>query len=191
LGLHAGDYEHRAADRIQKICSAVTPVSPAMADRRSPRRRPIAGGARWLAAGLVLAAGAMHLWLYFDFFHRIHVVGELFLVNAAFGIVGGIVLLRTGRAGALAAGGAYSAETLAGFLWSVYHGLFGYVESLRGPWQEAAGGVEVAALVILVPLFVRTLLHRRERVPENQRRSGLVGLAKRRADREGKRWAHS
>lgn len=113
--------------------------------------------ARWIAGAFVLAAGAMHLWLYFDFFHRVHVVGALFLVNAAFGLLTGTVLLLTDRPWALALGIAYSAGTLAGFFWSVYHGLFGYVESLRGPWQEAAGGVEVAALVVLAPLLVAAL----------------------------------
>jgi hypothetical protein len=146
--------------------------------------------ARWIAGALVLAAGAMHLWLYFDFFHRVHVVGALFVVNAAFGLFAGSVLLLTDRHWALAAGIAYSAGTLAGFFWSVYHGLFGYVESLRGPWQEAAGGLEIAALVLLTPVFVSSLRRGATRPRENHRRTDTVGFRKRRADREGKRWAH-
>jgi hypothetical protein len=146
--------------------------------------------ARWIAGALVSAAGAMHLWLYFDFFHGVHVVGPLFIVNAAFGLLAGTVLLLTDRPWALAVGIAYSAGTLAGFFWSVYHGLFGYVESLRGPWQEAAGGVEVAALVVLTPLLLMTLRRDGRRPLENRPRPGVVRSAKRRADREGKRWAH-
>jgi hypothetical protein len=115
-------------------------------------------GLRWSAAALVLAAGAIHLWLYFDYFHRVHVVGLLFLVNAASALVTGLALLLSGRSWALVAGIAYSAGTLLGFLLSVYHGLFGYVESLRGPWQEAAGGVELAALVLLAPLLASALV---------------------------------
>jgi len=106
----------------------------------------------------VLAAGAIHLWLYFDFFHRVHVVGVLFLVNAGSALVAGLALLFSGRLWALLAGIAYSAGTLVGFFLSVYHGLFGYVESLRGPWQEAAGGVELAALVLLAPLLASSLV---------------------------------
>ncbi len=113
---------------------------------------------RWSAAALVLAAGAIHLWLYFDFFHRVHVVGVLFLVNAGSALVAGLALLFSGRLWALLAGIAYSAGTLVGFFLSVYHGLFGYVESLRGPWQEAAGGVELAALVLLAPLLASSLV---------------------------------
>jgi hypothetical protein len=37
------------------------------------------------AALLVAATGAIHLYLWFDYFHRVHVVGELFLANAAVG----------------------------------------------------------------------------------------------------------
>ncbi len=120
---------------------------------------------RWSAAALVLAAGAIHLWLYFDFFQRVHVVGVLFLLNTAFAAVAGVALLFSGRPPALLAGMAYSAGTLLGFFVSVYHGLFGYVESLRGPWQEAAGGVELAALVLLAPLLASAL------VPAARRRS--------------------
>jgi hypothetical protein len=116
------------------------------------------GALRWSAAALVLAAGTIHLWLYFDYFHRVHVVGVLFLVNAASALVAGIALLFSGRPWALLAGIAYSAGTLVGFLLSVYHGLFGYIESLRGPWQEAAGGVELAALVLLAPLLASALV---------------------------------
>lgn len=116
------------------------------------------GALRWSATVLVLAAGAIHFWLYFDYFHRVHVVGVLFLVNAAFALVAGLALLFSGRPWALLAGIAYSAGTLVGFFLSVYHGLFGYVESLRGPWQEAAGGVELAALALLAPLLASALV---------------------------------
>ncbi len=46
-----------------------------------------------MLALLVAADGAIHLCLYFDYFHRVHVVGALFLVNAALGLLIGAVLL--------------------------------------------------------------------------------------------------
>jgi len=109
-----------------------------------------------VAAGLlVAAAGAIHLYLYFDYFHRVHVVGDLFLVNAAVGlVVGAVLLLRLGNIVLLVAG-AYVVGTLAAFVVSARWGLFGYRERFWGSWQEAAGGVEIAAAVLAALLLGR------------------------------------
>jgi len=120
---------------------------------------------RLAGALLVLAAGAVHLWLYFDFFREVHVVGTLFLLNAAAAAIIGCVLLVSSQPVAAAAGVAYAAGTLGFFFISVYHGLFGYTESLRGGWQEAAGGLELAAIVVLVPLLVAELRERKSPRP--------------------------
>lgn len=97
---------------------------------------------------LVATAGAIHLYLYFDYFHRVHVVGVLFLVNAAAGLVlGTVLLLRRSVLLVLAAGG-YAIGTLAAFAISTHWGLFGYRERFWGSWQEAAGGVELAAALL-------------------------------------------
>jgi hypothetical protein len=100
---------------------------------------------RIATALLVAAAGAVHLYLWFDYFHRVHVVGSLFLVNAAAGIVLGAALLVRGDAVLVLAAGAYALGTLAAFVVSTRWGLFGYRESFWGSWQEAAAGVELAA----------------------------------------------
>jgi hypothetical protein len=113
---------------------------------------------------LVLAAGAIHLWLYFDFFHRVHVIGVLFIANAAAAAVIGAGLLLSGSPWLLAAGTGYAVATLTAFFVSVYHGLFGYVESLTGAWQLAAGGVEIATIVVLAPTLVLTLRDEARRV---------------------------
>jgi hypothetical protein len=107
---------------------------------------------RIAGALLILAAGAIHLWLYFDYFHRIHIIGVLFVLNCAAATIAGFALMLSAHPLAGAGGIAYSVGTLAGFFVSVYHGLFGYVERLSGGWQEAAGALEVAAIVVLVPL---------------------------------------
>jgi hypothetical protein len=102
---------------------------------------------------LVLAAGAIHLYLYFDYFHLVHVIGALFLVNAAAGLlIGAILLVRSGSSLLLATGG-YAIGTLVGFAISTRWGLFGYHESFWGSWQEAAGGVELAAALLAGLLF--------------------------------------
>jgi hypothetical protein len=108
---------------------------------------------RRAAAVLVLAAGAIHLYLWFDFFHRVHVVGTLFLVNAAAGGLLALALLLSGNALVLAAAAGYSATTLAAFFVSTKWGLFGYTESFWGRWQEAAGVIELAATLLLVTLI--------------------------------------
>lgn len=103
---------------------------------------------------LVAAAGALHLYLWFDYFHLVHVVGALFLVNAAVGLAAGVaLLLRRDRLTVLVAGG-YAVGTLAAFAVSTRWGLFGYRETFWGSWQEAAGAVELAAALLAAALLL-------------------------------------
>ena len=103
---------------------------------------------------LVAAAGAIHLYLYFDFFHRVHVIGVLFLVNAAAGLlIGAALLVRRDRLFVLLAGG-YAVGTLAAFAVSTRWSLFGYHETFWGSWQEAAGAIELAAALLAALLLV-------------------------------------
>jgi hypothetical protein len=126
------------------------------ARRSAARETAGAFGTAHVAAGLlVAAAGAIHLYLYFDYFHRVHVIGVLFLVNAAVGlIVGAVLLVRRDRILLLVAFG-YAVGTLAAFVASTRWGLFGYRETFWGSWQEAAGGVELAAAVVSALLLTR------------------------------------
>ena len=105
---------------------------------------------------LVAAAGAIHLYLYFDYFHRVHVVGALFLVNATVGLTIGALLLARRDVLVLLAAGGYAVGTLVGFAVSTRWGLFGYHESFWGSWQEAAGGVELAAALLAALLLARS-----------------------------------
>lgn len=109
--------------------------------------------AQGAAALLVAAAGAIHLYLWFDYFHLVHVVGALFLVNAAVGFALGAALLVRREARVLLAAGGYAIGTLAGFVVSTRWGLFGYRETFWGSWQEAAGGVELAAASVVALLL--------------------------------------
>jgi hypothetical protein len=113
--------------------------------------------ARVALALLVAAAGAIHLYLYFDYFHRVHVIGVLFLVNAAAGLVIGAALLVRRDSLLLLAAGGYAIGTLVGFAISIRWGLFGYHESFWGGWQEAAGGVELAAALLAALLLALRL----------------------------------
>ena len=125
--------------------------------RRRPARATsaVVDTATWATALLVGAAGAIHLYLWFDYFHRVHVVGALFLVNAGAGIAIGAALLARRHALALLAVAGYAAGTLAAFAISTRWGLFGYRETFWGSWQEAAGGVELAAVLLAALLLAR------------------------------------
>ena len=114
-------------------------------DRDLPAtHRRAAGVLRIVAAGLVIATGAIHLYLYQHVFSSVPTIGRLFLANFAVAVVvGGIVLLRPRRVWCLLAAGVCVA-TLGAFLVSVHWGLFGYRETLHGAWQERAASVEVA-----------------------------------------------
>lgn len=96
----------------------------------------------------------MHLYLYFDYFHRVSTIGPLFLVNAAAGFVITALLLPRPQPVVTVAGILYAAGTLAGFFLSVEVGLFGFHESLHGGWQETAGLVEIAATLSLTVLLI-------------------------------------
>jgi hypothetical protein len=114
--------------------------------RAFPRKRT--GGlaaAWWATALLVAAAGAIHLYLWFDYFQHVHVVGVLFLVNAAVGLALGALLLARRNGLVLLAAGGYAVATLAAFVVSTRWGLFGYRETFWGSWQVAAGAVELTA----------------------------------------------
>jgi len=108
---------------------------------------------RWIGAGLVLAAGAVHLYLYFNYFHRVPTIGTLFLLNAATSVVVAVGIVAWENVAPLVAGLLYAAGTLAGFFISVEVGLFGFQERLRGPWQERAGAVEALAVVLFLVLI--------------------------------------
>jgi hypothetical protein len=111
--------------------------------------------AQGAAALLVATTGAIHLYLWFDYFHRVHVVGALFLLNAGAGLALGAALLATRSVLVLLLAGGYAVGTLVGFVISTRWGLFGYRETFWGSWQEAAGGVELAAALLVAFLLVR------------------------------------
>jgi predicted lipoprotein with Yx(FWY)xxD motif len=114
---------------------------------------------RVAGAGLLIAAGAIHLDLYLTGYRTIPTIGWLFLLQviAAFGLGLGMVAIggRPGIASRLtAAGGAgFALATLGGYLLSVWTGLFGFKE-VRTTAGLAAGVIEVAAFTVLAALAV-------------------------------------
>src|SRR6266851_7534127 len=142
---------------------------------RDHGERPAAGWPavilRVAGAGLLIAAGAIHLDLYLTGYRTIPTIGWLFLLQliAAFGL-GLAVLAIPGRlviASRLAAAGAagFALATLGGYLLSVWIGLFGFKE-VRTTAGIVAGLVEVAAFVVLAALALApALAHAAEKGP--------------------------
>ncbi|HEU4567376.1 MAG TPA: hypothetical protein VFR99_05020 [Marmoricola sp.] len=109
-------------------------------------RTTITEALRGLSAAGVLLSGVVHLDVWFSGVRDFSVLGPLFLLNFAGGMVIGVGMLawRHWLPAFLAAG--YAATTLVFFYISVVHGLFGVQESLGG-WQEVMAQVsELAAL---------------------------------------------
>jgi predicted lipoprotein with Yx(FWY)xxD motif len=112
---------------------------------------------RVAGAGLLIAAGAIHLDLYLTGYRTIPTIGWLFLLQviAAFGL-GLAVLAIGGRSGiagrlAAAAGAGFALATLGGYLLSVWTGLFGFHE-VRTTAGIVAGVIDVAAFAVLAAL---------------------------------------
>ena len=112
---------------------------------------------RVAGSGLLIATAAIHLDLYLTGYRTIPTIGWLFLLQviAAFAL-GLAVLAIPGRlvvAGrvAAAAGAGFALATLAGYLLSVWVGLFGFTE-VRTTAGVVAGVVEVAAFAVLAAL---------------------------------------
>jgi predicted lipoprotein with Yx(FWY)xxD motif len=112
---------------------------------------------RVAGAGLLIAAGAIHLDLYLTGYRTVPVIGWLFLLQliAASGL--GLAVLATGGrpviAGRLAAAGGagFALATLGGYLLSAWTGLFGFHE-VRTTAGLVAGVIEVAAFAVLAAL---------------------------------------
>lgn len=123
---------------------------PSAVDRRragAAAGRPATAALRIVAGGLVIAAGAIHLYLYQDYFSAVPTIGRLFLANFAVALVLGLGILVRPRTLRCLLGAGFCLATLGAFLVSVHWGLFGYQETLRGAWQERAAGVEVAGAI--------------------------------------------
>lgn len=105
--------------------------------------------ARLVGAALVGTMGGIHLDLWFQGYRSAPTIGPLFLVNAGSALVVMVTLTTWPRRVTGLAGAALLAGTLAGYLVSVFHGLFGFRDTLSAPLAVPALAVEVAGIVVL------------------------------------------
>ncbi len=131
--------------------------------RRATRRRLVAATGRIAGAGLVWWSGDAHWRLWRDVGYRyIPVIGPLFVVQVVMaGALGGLVLAWWRRWTALA-GAAFALGTLAGFVISVVHGLFGFRDVWSSPYAVECAVLESLAAVVLVASAVATPRRQRD-----------------------------
>jgi hypothetical protein len=116
-------------------------------------RRPLdLGASAALVVGglLVLWSGGIHfhLWQSVGYKH-LATIGPLFLLQSIGALVVGLLLLVMRRVWAALLGAGFALSTLAGFLISVTHGLFGFQDSWEAPFAKQAFAIEIAIVVIL------------------------------------------
>src|SRR6516162_10948757 len=121
----------------------------------APARQPWRLGLRVAGAGLLAAAGAIHLDLYLTGYRSIPVIGWLFLLQVITAYCLAAAVLVTGSRLVAAAGAGFALATLGGYLVSVWIGLFGFKE-IRTAAGVAAGVIEVAAFTALTALAAAT-----------------------------------
>jgi predicted lipoprotein with Yx(FWY)xxD motif len=110
-------------------------------------------GLRLAGAGLLAAAGAIHLDLYLTGYRSIPTIGWLFLLQVIVAFALAIVVLAVDSRLAAAAGAGFAVSTLGGYLLTVWIGLFGFKE-VRTTAGIVAGVIEVAAFAALAALAV-------------------------------------
>ncbi|WP_406830638.1 hypothetical protein ABEG17_16825 [Pedococcus sp. KACC 23699] len=110
---------------------------------------------RMLAAVGLLVSGAVHLWLWFDGYGSIAVIGPAFMVNAVAAVVIAALVLRWAHWAPLLLAIGFGVSTLAAFVTSATVGLFGVHERWTG------GAVLTAAVseVVVVVASVMALAH--------------------------------
>ena len=105
-------------------------------------------GLRVLAAVAVLVSAAMHLYLWFEGYRDLEVIGPAFLLNAVGGAVIAVLVLawRHWLPALLTLG--FGASTLGAFVVSTTVGLFGVQEQWRG-WEVWTTAISEAAAILL------------------------------------------
>lgn len=151
-----------AASGLRSPRAAVRAGSSGPARPRAAGGRPdwVGRGLRVSGAVLILVSGAVHLDGWLGEYSGLPVIGPLFLLNACSSLVISVAVAFAGGLSArlrlwlieplaLLAGWGFAALTLAAFLVSVVHGLFGFQESLQGTPQDIAGIAEILTMIVL------------------------------------------
>jgi plastocyanin len=123
-------------------------VKQVMENNPGPRSHPQRFALLIAGAALLVATGAIHLDLYLTGYRHIPTIGWLFLLQVitAFALAAGLLLIRSPLLAAAGAG--FAASTLAGYLLSLWIGLFGFTE-VRTTAGIVAAVIEIGAFCTL------------------------------------------
>jgi hypothetical protein len=108
------------------------------------------------ATAAFFAGGVLVIWLSYIHFHlwqdgyrHIPTIGPLFLVQSIGGLLIGLLVISVHRVWSAVVGIGFALATMAGFLISVEHGLFGFTDSWAAPFAGLAFTVEIVTAVVL------------------------------------------
>jgi len=137
--------------------SPSAPVPPT-AHRRDDAR-PFARVWRWVAALAIVVSAVVHLVLYVDGYSDISVVGPLFLLNAAGGLVLAVLLVLWRHWLPLVGGIGFGVATLIAFVLSTTVGFYGVAgETFFGTNQLVAAVSEALAVAASTVALLREYL---------------------------------
>jgi len=120
---------------------------------RSRRALDLAATTAFAVGGLLLVCSAyihFHLWSETSGYRAIPTIGPLFLLQSIAGLVIGVGVVAVRRLWAAVIGIGFALSTMAGFLISVAHGLFGFKDSWLAPFAKEAFTIEGIAAAVLV-----------------------------------------
>ena len=115
---------------------------------------------RVAGAALLLAVAVVHGYLWGRGYRDIDVIGPAFLLQAVLAVLGALSVLAAPRRllpWAAAAGAVLAAGSLGALVLSTTVGLFGFVETTKAQLFWESFWIELAAVVVLTLLAVRTV----------------------------------
>jgi len=103
-----------------------------------------------LGGGLLVYSGFVHFHLWqSEGYRHIATIGPLFLAQSIAAVALGILAVAVRRVWAAALGIGFALSTMAGFVISVDHGLFGFKDSWSAPFAHTAFVTDLATVVTL------------------------------------------
>jgi hypothetical protein len=136
----------------------------------------VAATCAFVVGGALLVWSAFihfHLW-HDENYHAIATIGPLFLLQSIAGLLIGLAVVAVRRLWVAVIGAGFALSTVAGFLITIEHGLFGFKDSWQAPFAHEAFVVELAAIVVLGAAAVLSFIGSAPRTPAGAPVSGAA-----------------